>query len=1007
MRKFLIGLFREVCEYVEKYQFYMLLYSGINFILLLALNYNFETIKKILKEIIEILKIIDIKKAFGIARIFGIENISMVILIFLMIISIIIIPYRIVNKGINKLVLFGYYVILFQILSISHNTVNTNIIGLVFLLSILLFLTNLISNKMKNNVVQSLLNFFICIVMVLLVWRIFESQKDICLFLKIVLILFVNDSILNGVKKGKIRFLLNFVVFIIITYIVYYFFKNEIGIIENETITLKQIYFIFRLIIIPPFLIIIFSKIFSSKENYDLEKIEKKMHNKNTSFNPDKIKLIEENKGDFNYGDKDIKDEFIYNIKKKYSQEYNIIYKNRLYYLNDCHLKLKIRMVILWKMLVLWKRYNMVIIDNVEKNEINKFEEIRKHAKLITLNTNNKLFPSRIESIKKLEKEIELGKDSILVDNIWGNGKTFFIKKFMKEYEKKYEFIYIKVPYFDTKTEFRKKILSEIDRIFKKNKIITSSLKDLMSYFNVNDEGIKLGFINFNFNKLLSENSEDDYREVLINIKDNLNYLEKKVVLILDDFDRIETKEQILEVLNFIGELNIELNESIVLITLSSYEKLADIIGENVNKKEGKKCLEKYFDKIFYLPNSNLFELIDFFSDVYDISTKKKETMKEIINSINKYDEKLLIDEEINFRNVERLIKSIKEINIENQEYDIIYEKAYVFWEVVEYLIPNYWDKLKKYEPNLEDTKNIKEPFYNNILLELKWRSKLDKINLEKREEFVLSVLESVKKYKLGEYDEPISYYLSIKNEMLKNEKKYKFKDYQAVSQIFNFEIDERKEIFNFLMDNLNINRYETLELMISYKLNYNWKYKNSMEFLKDLENKEEGELPSNERTNRKFYIFLKKLLLINLFIDINKMKKLEEQEKGLYRKNDATGYFLKSNEDFLDFFISFLRKGIGKEEYSNFVQEICKMRKNTEQNIVDDDVKANIESLKLELINVKYLKEDLSEDLKEIEFLKMRLKNLNKKEKDEILNFLKEKDESLYEMWIDYLIPK
>ena len=47
MRKFLIGLFREVCEYVEKYQFYMLLYSGINFILLLALTYNFETIKKI------------------------------------------------------------------------------------------------------------------------------------------------------------------------------------------------------------------------------------------------------------------------------------------------------------------------------------------------------------------------------------------------------------------------------------------------------------------------------------------------------------------------------------------------------------------------------------------------------------------------------------------------------------------------------------------------------------------------------------------------------------------------------------------------------------------------------------------------------------------------------------------------------------------------------------------------------------------------------------------------
>ena len=343
------------------------------------------------------------------------------------------------------------------------------------------------------------------------------------------------------------------------------------------------------------------------------------------------------------------------------------------------------------------------------------------------------------------------------------------------------------------------------------------------------------------------------------------------------------------------------------------------------------------------------------------------------------------------------MIKSIKEINIKEQEYDIIYEEAYVFWEVVEYLLPDCWDKLKKYKLDLKNLKMNKEFFYN-ILLELKWYKILKKIKLEKREEFIFSILESVKKYKLGEYDKPISYYLSIKDKMLKNEinQKYKFEDYQNVNQIFNFEIDERKEIFNFLMNNSNINKYETLELMISYKLNYNWKYKNSIEFLKDLENKEEGELPSDERTNGKFYIFLKKLLLVNLFIDINKIENLKEKE--LYTKN---------NKHLSTFFSPFLRKGIEKEEYNIFVQEICKMRKNTEQNIVDDDVKTNIESLKLELINVKYLEEDLSEDLKEIEFLKNRLKKLNKKEQDEVLNFLKEKDESLYEMWIDYLISK
>lgn len=942
-------------KYLKKNQFYMLLYFAINLILLLVLNYNFTAIKVTLG------KLLDIENMNYILR----TSVLLVISIFL----ISIIPFRMVNKSINKSILFLFCIFSFQILSITLDNknsyiINNNIRIWVLLLFISLFFINLESAEKESCFCKKIFILLVETTFILFIlYFLIGNQKDI---LEIV------TNIIN--KEKKIN-------------------------------SLKFIYYIFKLTIIPMFFIIFYFKIFPSKESYDLEKIEKVYGNKSRSmvFNHDKIDLIKEKiqQGDkkinFNFKEENIKNEFIYSIKKEYEQKYNIIYKNNSYYLNNCHLNINIRKN--------KKMENMLIIDNVKKNTDDELKNLKRKCDiLITLTAEDELFSSRIGSIKKLEKEIELGKDSILVDNIWGNGKTFFIKKFMEKYEKKYEFIYIKVPYFDTKTEFRKKILSEIHRIFKKNKIITSSLKDLMSYFNVNDEGIKLGFINFNFNKLLSENPEDDYREVLISIKDNLNYLEKKVVIILDDFDRIENKGQILEVLNFIGELNIEFNESIALITLSSYEKLSDIVGENVNKKEGKKCLEKYFDKIFYLPNSNLFELIDFFSDVYGISIRKKEIIKKIINLINKYNEKLLVDGEINFRNIERVIKSIKEINIKEQEYDIIYEEAYVFWEVVEYLIPDCWNKLKKYKLDLKNIKMNKEFFYN-ILLELKWYKILKKI--KKREEFVFSILESVRKYKLGEYYEPISYYLSIKDEMLKNEinQKYKFKDYQAVSQIFNFEIDERKKIFNFLMNNSNINKYETLELMISYKLNYNWKYESSVGFFKDIENKEKGELPPDKRKIREFYEFLKKLLLVNLFIDINKIKNLNEKE--LYTKNDEISYFVKSNEHLSTFFSPFLRKGIEKEEYNNFVQEICKMRKNAEQNIIDDDVKTNIELLKLELINVKYLEEDLSEDLKEIEFLRKGLKNLNKKEKDEISNFLKEKDELLYEMWIDHLTPK
>ena len=645
----------------------------------------------------------------------------------------------------------------------------------------------------------------------------------------------------------------------------------------------------------------------------------------------------------------------------------------------------------------------MVIIDNIEKNEINKFEKIRKDAKLVTLNINNELFPSRIKSIEKLEKEIELGKDSILVDNIWGNGKTFFIKKFIEKYEKKYEFIYIKVPYFDTKTEFRKKILSEIHRIFKKNKIITSSLKDLMSYFNINDEGIKLGFINFNFNKLLSGNPEDDYREVLISIKDNLNYLEKKVVIILDDFDRIENKGQILEVLNFIGELNIELNESIALITLSSYEKLSDIVGENVNKKERKKCIDKYFDKIFYLPNSNLFELIDFFSDIYNLNLEKIKILKEIVTTINSSDNTLLIDNNITFRNIERLIKNIKEIDIKDikQEFKDIYEKVFVFWEIVEYLISESWDEFKVIGDIDINEKTLVTPYslYNIMLDKLKWSLKWNEIiNFEKREIFIHSILEAVRKYKLSKYEEPLSHYLNIRDEMLNLNSNHKlnisYKDYKEINNMFNFTIENRKVIFNFLMKDKNITQCELLNLMIEYRINYKWNYEYCEDFFEELErNRNEGEKISRSDV----CIFIKHLLLLNSFIDMQKIESLKDLEKKP----------LISLEKIYNFFKDFVIE-TKKNECHLFIDKIFNIAIDAKfyrgDNTSFDKKKNHMEYLKKELVDAQYLINEDDESIKSIKAKIQTVKNeFDISDLDEIINFLRENHNELYEIWENY----
>ena len=939
-------------KYLKKNQFYMLLYFATNLILLFVLDHNFTLIKVTLGKLLNIENI-----DYGL-------RIPVLVIIAIFLISII--PFRIVNKSINKSILFLFCIFSFQILSITLDNknsyiINNNITIWVLLLFISLFFINLESAEKESCFCKKIYILLVettCILFIL--YFLIGNQKDIL------------DIVTNIINK------------------------------EKKINSLKFIYYIFKLMFISMLLIIFLLKIFSSKENYDLKKIEKKMHNKNISFNSDRIKLIEENKGNFIYGDEDIRNEFIYNVKKKYSQDYSIIYKNRLYYLCDWYLNFKIWIAVLWRNRIL-KKKSMVIIDNIEKNEINKFEKIRKDAKLVTLNINNELFPSRIKSIEKLEKEIELGKDSILVDNIWGNGKTFFIKKFIEKYEKKYEFIYIKVPYFDTKTEFRKKILSEIHRIFKKNKIITSSLKDLMSYFNINDEGIKLGFINFNFNKLLSGNPEDDYREVLISIKDNLNYLEKKVVIILDDFDRIENKGQILEVLNFIGELNIELNESIALITLSSYEKLSDIVGENVNKKERKKCIDKYFDKIFYLPNSNLFELIDFFSDIYNLNLEKIKILKEIVTTINSSDNTLLIDNNITFRNIERLIKNIKEIDIKDikQEFKDIYEKVFVFWEIVEYLISESWDEFKVIGDIDINEKTLVTPYslYNIMLDKLKWSLKWNEIiNFEKREIFIHSILEAVRKYKLSKYEEPLSHYLNIRDEMLNLNSNHKlnisYKDYKEINNMFNFTIENRKVIFNFLMKDKNITQCELLNLMIEYRINYKWNYEYCEDFFEELErNRNEGEKISRSDV----CIFIKHLLLLNSFIDMQKIESLKDLEKKP----------LISLEKIYNFFKDFVIE-TKKNECHLSIDKIFNIAIDAKfyrgDNTSFDKKKNHMEYLKKELVDAQYLINEDDESIKSIKAKIQTVKNeFDISDLDEIINFLRENHNELYEIWENY----
>ena len=154
-------------KYLKKNQFYMLLYFATNLILLFVLDHNFTLIKVTLGKLLNIENI-----DYGL-------RIPVLVIIAIFLISII--PFRIVNKSINKSILFLFCIFSFQILSITLDNknsyiINNNITIWVLLLFISLFFINLESDE--KEIEKKLFN--------LLFWK-----KVFILLVEIICILFI------------------------------------------------------------------------------------------------------------------------------------------------------------------------------------------------------------------------------------------------------------------------------------------------------------------------------------------------------------------------------------------------------------------------------------------------------------------------------------------------------------------------------------------------------------------------------------------------------------------------------------------------------------------------------------------------------------------------------------------------------------------------------------------------------------------------------------------------
>ena len=473
------------------------------------------------------------------------------------------------------------------------------------------------------------------------------------------------------------------------------------------------------------------------------------------------------------------------------------------------------------------------------------------------------LINSRKQDLDNLKNILDSTLDSIIIDDKWGNGKTFFIKKFMEKYNTDYEFIYIKAPYFQTRQEFRKVFLSELNKVFIKNGIFNTSISNLTKYFGIEIQGITLNQIEKNYNETIEE------------IVKKMCKLDKRIVIVLDDLDRIEKGEDIQEILNFIGEMNIELKEKIRLITLSSYNKLNEKVQNHTEKKEGEDYLEKYFDKKFYLQKINIEELIEYFckdknlqniikqckqaiEKYYDLEVgeerygEQKEQKKQNITYLSKQ----------TFRNIERLIKNINinenEIienneNNENNENEIIenneiYKKIFILFEIFELLLPESWENLKI------DSKM--ESLLNNIFI----YKDNPEINFERYNQFIYSCANEVLNYKKSKTQNYFSKYQNIKNfitgKSINNSENILIEEYLETAKIFKFSEDEKKQILDFFIRDNKISKYDFIQLYIQFELNYKLYPDDITTFIEKINNK----------SNNCGSTFINKYLLISEF---------------------------------------------------------------------------------------------------------------------------------------------
>ncbi|APQ95845.1 P-loop NTPase fold protein [Clostridium botulinum] len=214
---------------------------------------------------------------------------------------------------------------------------------------------------------------------------------------------------------------------------------------------------------------------------------------------------------------------------------------------------------------------------------------------------NEKLLSKREKDLERLLYYLDMF-DIIGINAEWGTGKTFLINELKKKIKDDYEIVEIDVLSCNL-NELQLILIKEIEKIMYKNRIISKYSNKLKKF--LADEK----FMQKLWNLIFPENYS--YSETIKGFKDELGKIDKKILIIYEDIDRISDKE----IIKSIFGLSEKLSSNNIKIIYQYDEYKLNAIGFDSD------YLEKYIPYKMNLTRMNFFEIIKFVLDQNNIDS--------------------------------------------------------------------------------------------------------------------------------------------------------------------------------------------------------------------------------------------------------------------------------------------------------------------------------------------------------------------------------------------------